>query len=129
MEELILFPEEELGGEEEVEIGEERKVKPKMRITIVYHDGMRVYIDGKYYEVPLFDKYMDEDAWLAGIIEVVKRGPEFVEKIGREISPKQMSKNIEWARMGSYRRILEELVDYYPEIRAYLHPKIQPRKL
>jgi hypothetical protein len=100
-----------------------------MRITIVSHDGMRVYIDGKYYEVPLFDKYMDEDAWLAGIIEVVRKGPEFVEKIGREISPNEMSKDIEWARRGSYRRILEELVDYYPEIRAYLHPKVQPRKL
>jgi hypothetical protein len=125
MEELILLPEEELEGEEV----EERKVKPKMRITIVYHDGMRVYINGKYYEVPLFDKYMDEDLWLAGIIEVVKKGPEFVEKIGREISPKQMSKDIEWSKRGSYRRILEELVDYYPEIRTYLHPKVQPRKL
>jgi hypothetical protein len=129
MEELFLFPEEGIGGEEEAEIGEERKVKPKMKITIIYHDGMRVYIDGRYYEVPLFDKYMDEDLWLDGIIEVVRKGPEFVEKIGREIPIRQMSKDIEWARRGSYIKILEELVDYYPEIRAYLHPKVQPRKL
>jgi hypothetical protein len=137
MEELLLFPEEEVGEEEggEVEEGhekerkKERRVKPKMRIVIVHHDRMRVNVDEKYYEVPIFDRYIDMTEWVDEVRMVIRKGPEYVEKVGKEVPVEEMSKDIEWAKRGSYRRILEELDIYIPEFKGYLYPKVQPRKL
>ena len=96
------------------------------RIVVLYHDGMTVEVNGRYFDVTLTPMEVDEKAWAddayyyARIFPwLVATHPEIVSK--HEITDRaSIEFRIQAGRDPGYRKYYEWLLKYYPELRPYL---------
>jgi hypothetical protein len=89
------------------------------KIIHLYHDGMVVEYEGVYYEVGLFDMFLDEEAWADHVYEYIVKRPDNIKKYGEVLSADEVEHRRKIALTKAYKKYFEILFDYYPELKRF----------